>query len=88
MGNAGSVHDKRYEFRLKFGQVVRRRRQEKGLSQEQLADRCNLHRTYISEVERGLKAVSLMSLLRIAKALDIPAYLLVKEAEYPEAGRQ
>ena len=75
--------DKGYEFRLNFGQVVRKYRQMKGFSQEELADRCNLHRTYISDVERGLKAMSLVSLLRIAKALEVPAHILVKEAESP-----
>ena len=70
-----------FRFRLKFGQVVRKRRQSKGVSQEELADRCNLHRTYISEIERGLKTVSLLSLLRIAEALDIPAHTLVEEVE-------
>ena len=70
-----------FRFRLKFGQVVRKRRQSKGVSQEELADRCNLHRTYISEIERGLKTVSLLSLLRIVEALDIPAHTLIEEVE-------
>ena len=70
-----------FRFRLKFGQVVRERRQAMGVSQEELADHCNLHRTYISEIERGLKTVSLLSLLRIAEALDVPAHTLIEEVE-------
>lgn len=70
-----------FRFRLYFGQAVRKRRQAMGVSQEELADRCNLHRTYISEIERGLKTVSLLSLLRIAEALDIPAHTLIEEVE-------
>jgi len=77
-----ATEDIGFRFRLKFGQVVRKRRQAMGVSQEELADRCNLHRTYISEIERGLKTVSLVSLLRIAEALDVPAHTLIEEVEF------
>lgn len=83
-----NIHNKTQAFRFEFGQVVRKHRREKGFSQEELADRCGLHRTYISEIERGLKAASLLSLLRIAGALDVPAYLLVKEAEASGRSRE
>jgi len=76
-----NIQKKGQAFRFEFGRVVRKHRREKGLSQEELADRCGLHRTYISEIERGLKAASLLSLMRIAGALDVPAYLLIKETE-------
>ena len=69
------------QFRKNFGKVIRRYRKAKRLSQEELADRSNLHRTYISELERGLKTVSLLSLFRISKALDVPAYSIIKEVE-------
>jgi len=75
------VEEKQRDFIVKFGQVVRKHRQIKGLSQEELADLAALHRTYISEIERGLKAVSLASLLRIAQALNVPAHMLMREAE-------
>jgi len=68
-------------FRKRFGEVVRRYRTNKKLSQEELADLSNLHRTYISELERGLKTVSMLSLFQISKALKIPASLLIKEVE-------
>lgn len=54
-----------------FGARVRTRRVELGLSQEALADRCELHWTYIGQVERGQRNVSLHNILRIAKGLGV-----------------
>ena len=68
-------------FRTTFGEIVRKHRLAVGISQEYLADKCHLHRTYISEIERGLKTVSLLSLFRIAEALEIPAHILIEEVE-------
>jgi transcriptional regulator with XRE-family HTH domain len=64
-----------------FAEVLREIRQEKGLSQEALADRAGLHRTYISQVERGLKSPSLRSLEQIAQALGVPASALLRRME-------
>ena len=52
-----------------FGQNVRKRRDQKALTQEALAEKAELDRTYISDVERGARNVSMMSMLRIARAL-------------------
>lgn len=54
-------------------------RSEKGISQEQLADKCGLHRTYVGAVERGERNVTLSSLELIATALDVdvPALLTI-----------
>lgn len=52
-----------------FGQNVRKQRTEKGLSQEALADKADLDPTYISGIERGVRNPSLLSIVRIAKAL-------------------
>ncbi len=68
-------------FEKTFGDVIRKRRLALGISQEELADRCDLHRTYISQIERGLKSVSLKVLSRLAKALNTRPHLLVKETE-------
>lgn len=54
-----------------FGEVLRRLRTEKGLSQEELADESELHRTYVSQIERGLKSPSLETMRRLAVALGI-----------------
>jgi transcriptional regulator with XRE-family HTH domain len=50
---------------------IKKLRSEKGLSQEQLADKCGLHRTYVGAVERGERNVTLSSLELIASALDV-----------------
>ena len=49
---------------------VRQRRRELGISQEELAERAGLHRTYIGDIERGLRNVSLVNIAKIAVALD------------------
>ncbi|MEW6029391.1 MAG: helix-turn-helix transcriptional regulator [Chloroflexota bacterium] len=60
-----------------FGKSVRRLREQKGLSQEALADLSHLHRTYIGGIERGERNVGLMNLLRLSKALKVlPSELL------------
>jgi transcriptional regulator with XRE-family HTH domain len=65
-----------------FGSAVRARRLELGLSQEGLADRSSLHRTYIGGVERGERNISLINLLRLANALDYPASRLIVDLEW------
>lgn len=59
-----------------FGAAVRLRRDHLGISQEELAGRAGLHRTYISDVERGARNVSLESIHRLADALQVPVSLL------------
>lgn len=54
-----------------FGKAIRRIRQDKNISQEELADMCGLHRTYISDVELGKRNISLENIDRIADALEI-----------------
>lgn len=58
---------------------IRRRRAELGLSQERLGLRCGLHRTYIGAVERGEKHVTLVTLHRIAQALDKPMAYFIED---------
>jgi transcriptional regulator with XRE-family HTH domain len=58
--------------RKKFGENVRRSRTEQGLSQEGLAEKVGLHRTYIGSIERGERNVSLDNIVAIAQALKIP----------------
>ena len=54
----------------RFGELVRRLRQEKGYSQEEFSFRVGLHQTYVSSVERGERNVTIQTADRIAKALD------------------
>jgi len=55
----------------KFGERVRELRREKGFSQEELADRANLHRTYIGMIERAEKNITLINIEKIASALKV-----------------
>ena len=54
-----------------FGKRVRKFRKEKGLSQEQLAFKADLHSTYIGMIERAEKNITLLNIEKIAKALDV-----------------
>ncbi len=55
----------------RFGLRLRGLREKAGLSQEELADRAQVHRTYLSGIERGRRNPSLINLLRIARALNL-----------------
>jgi len=55
----------------KFGARIRKIRKEKGISQEELAHRANLHRTYIGMIERAERNITLINIEKIAKALNI-----------------
>jgi transcriptional regulator with XRE-family HTH domain len=59
------------EINKKVGLNIRKYREKKGWSQEQLAFEANLHRAYIGQIERGEKNIGLMNLEKIAKALNI-----------------
>ena len=62
---------------LRFGQNVRRLRHERGFSQETLAFRCGLDRTYVGSLERGERNVALVNIARLAATLGVkPADLL------------
>ena len=65
-----------YDVKKRFGKSVRNWRHQLGFSQEQLAERADLHRTYVSDVERGARNVSLESIEKLARALEIPVSTL------------
>lgn len=68
-------------FASAFGTAVREARHALGLSQEELAARCRLHRTYLADVERGERNPSLLSIVRIASGLGVPASALMAAME-------
>jgi len=59
-----------------FGQAVRKLRENLGISQEGLAARIEIHRTYLGGVERGERNPTLITILRIAKALEVKPSVL------------
>ena len=60
----------------RFGEAVRHWRNRRRLSQEQLAQRAGVHRTYVSDIERGMRNVSLQNIEKLARALEIPIVTL------------
>lgn len=60
-----------------FGENVKILRLQRGLSQEKFAELCNLHRTYISDIECFQRNVSLENVQKIADALEIESYKLL-----------
>lgn len=62
-----------------FGDNVRKYRTDLGISQEALAAKCGLHRTYISAIERYRRSISLENIQKIADALGVNAYQLFLE---------
>ncbi len=67
------------DIQVRFGNVVRKLRTQKNISQEDFADMCGLHRTYISDIELGKRNVSLENIDRISSALNISLSELFKE---------
>lgn len=68
-------------FLLALSQAVRERREVLRLTQEEVAERAKLHRTYISDIERGARNLSLRSLVELARALELQASDLVITVE-------
>lgn len=68
--------------------AIRQRREESGLSQEVLAERSHLHRTYISMVERAQRNISVDALNGIAEALKVRPSQLLQQAERLRAKSQ
>lgn len=60
------------DIRIRFGRAIRRIREEQGINQEEAAERCGLHRTYYSGVERGVRNLSLVNVEKISKGLKTP----------------
>lgn len=64
-----------------FGITIKKKRIALNMSQEKFAEECDVHRTYISQIERGLKSVSIKVLFSLAHNLNISPSDLIKEVE-------
>ena len=64
-----------------FGTNLRTYRNQLGVSQERFAEMCGLHRTYISDIERFQRSISLENVQKIADALGVETYKLFEENE-------
>src|SRR5438445_9659219 len=73
-------------LRKMFGAEVKRRRNELGISQEKLAERADLHRTYVSDVEAGKRNPSLASIQRLAMGLGASVSSVFGSAEEVQPG--
>lgn len=62
-----------------FGTNLKKYRKKKGLSQEAFAEKCGMHKTYISAIECYKRSISLENIQRIADALEIETYKLFME---------
>jgi transcriptional regulator with XRE-family HTH domain len=68
------------DVRRRVGLNLKKLREEQGFSQESFADHCGLHRTYISGIERGVRNPTVVIIDKIARALNVPAGQLLREA--------
>lgn len=69
------------ELSNKFGELIKQIRKEKGISQEELGFRSNVHRTYIGMIERGEKNITLENIEKIAKGLGVSMKLIFEQLE-------
>ncbi len=67
---AFSHNRKKTPIRIAFGKIVRTRRLAKDLTQEQLAEKCDLHPTYIGSVERGERNIALENIIALSRGLE------------------
>ena len=65
---------------VRFGQRLRKVREQAGISQEKLAELAGLHRTYVSSVERGLRNISIENIEKLAKALHVSMARLMPDS--------
>lgn len=70
------------DLRALFGERVRALREERGWSQEELAERAHLHRNYVGGVERGERNIALLNILELAHALHIKSSKLFETLPY------
>jgi two-component system, response regulator len=83
-----SASMRKLDLKSQLGTAIRTKRNDLGISQEELADRAGLHRTYISDIERGARNLSLESIDKLAGALQISIASLFVNADDNGNGHQ
>jgi len=76
------------QIRKALGQAIRKHRERLDLTQEELAEKAEVHRTYLADIERGTRNPSIESIRRVAYALQIPISDLFKTAETDSTSRR
>jgi len=79
---------KEQDVKKRFGLVIKNWRKKSGISQDELARHAELHRTYVSDIERGVRNPSLQSIERLAKAFNVSFSTLfqpLEDTEMPSA---
>ncbi len=71
------------DIRERFGFAIKTRREELGLTQEELAHQSGIHRTYLSDVERGTRNICLLNIERVSAALSLLTSELFRLVERP-----
>lgn len=71
----------RSSFHLAFGRAIREIRHELGISQEELALRADIQRSYLGGIERGERNPSLTNIVKIARTLEVPPSEILRRAE-------
>ena len=71
------------DIRERFGFAVKSRREELDLTQEDLADKAGIHRTYLSDIERGSRNLRLINIERVGDALSLSLSELLAQVERP-----
>lgn len=73
--------DSASDIRVRFGFVVKTLREKLALTQEDLADKAGIHRTYLSDIERGSRNVALINIERLAQSLGVSLQELFRKVD-------
>jgi len=75
------------QVRRQFGDLIRHLRAQAGITQDELARRSGLHRTYVADIERGARNPSLLSIDKLARGLQLSVAGLFRSAPPDEPGQ-
>ncbi len=69
------------DIRVRFGFAVKMLREKRNLTQEDLAEKAGIHRTYLSDIERGSRNVALINIERLAQSLSVSIHDLFRQVD-------